>query len=209
MIPFSQIISRVRTQHEAESTVRWSDRAIGLAINEGLEDFSEVTRFYERHVTVPVVNLRNYYDIRGFLPETALGVTSVWSSLTEDWLVPVDPLDLGSRWEHATGPPRRVFMRGLFWMVVYPKPETTAGFLRVYFQGHAPYFTHSQAVLRDLIDDYVPSLEEYALYDLAAQDGETTRALLHWNAYIAKTKEIANFVERRTVKARVLKMGSR
>ena len=203
------MISNVRTQYEAESAVRWSDEAIGVAINEGLDDFSEETRFYERHVSVPITNRRTYYDLRGFLPESALGVTSVWSSVVEDWLAPISPRELRSRWEQAAGSPQVFFMRGLFWMAVWPKPETTSGFHRVYFAGHAPHFTFQQAVLRDLPDSYVPALEEYALYELCAQDGETARALLHWSEYSRRTKEVSEFVERRTVSSRVLKMGAR
>ena len=207
MIPCSQIVSNVRTQHEAESSIRWSDGAIVDAVNEGLDDLSEVTRFYERHVAVPVASRRTYYDLRGLLPESALGVTSVWSSNTEDWLLPVSVGELKSRWEQAVGSPQHFFMRGLFWMAVFPRPDTTTGFHRVYFAGHAPHFTHPQAVIRDLVDSYVPALEEYALYELAAQDGETTRALMHWGEYNRRSKEIADFVERRIVSAQVLRMG--
>ena len=209
MIPFSTIIQRVRIQHEAESSVRWTDDAIGDSINEGLDDFSEVTRFYERHTTVPVVAKRIYYDIRGLLPESALGVTSVWSSPIQDWLGPVSPMELRSRWEQSVGSSQVFFMRGLFWMAVWPKPEASTGFHRIYFAGHAPHFTHPQAVLYDLLDNYVPALEEYALYDLAAQDGETLRALQHWAEYSTKAKQIADFISRRTVTARILRMGSR
>ena len=209
MIPFSTIIGNVRTQYEAESTVRWSNADIGAAINEGLDDLSETSRFYERHVSVPIAGQRIYYDLRGFLPESALGITSVWSSVVEDWLQPVSPKELKSRWEQSTGSPKSFFMRGLFWMAVWPKPETTTGFHRVYFAGHAPHFTFPQDVQRDLLDSFVPSLEEYALYELCAQDGETTRALSHWSEYSRRTKEITDFVERRTVSARVLRMGGR
>lgn len=209
MIPYSQIIDRVRTLNEAESSVRWSNSAIGDAVNEGLEDLSEVTRFYERHVTIPIGSRRNYYDLRGFLPENALGVTSVWCSLTETWLNPRSPQDMRSRWEQSVGPPLDFFMRGLFWLVVFPRAESSTGYLRVYFAATAPRFTFPQDVIRDLSDEFVPALEEYTLYELAAQDGETTRALLHWEQYAKKAEEIANFVERRTVSARTMTMGNR
>jgi len=209
VIPFSQIIENVRIQYEAESTVRWSTKAIGDAINEGLDEFSEATRFYERHVTIPVGNLRSYYDLRGLLPESAIGVSSVWNSERGDWLNPLDPAELRSRWEQSTGTPQSFFMRGLFWMGVWPRPETTVGFHRVYFAGHAPHFTHPQAVLMDLLDDYVPALEQYAMYEMAAQDGETTRALIHFDEVQKRSTQIKNFVERRIVAARVLRMGAR
>lgn len=209
MIPLSQIIENVRIRHESESTIRWADADIVDAINDGLDDLSEVTRFYERHVSVPIGNLRTYYDLRGFLPETALGVTSVWSTVTETWLDPVSPLELGSRWEQAAGPSLSFFTRGLYWMAVLPKTETGTGIFRVYFAAHAPHFTFPQAVLMDLLDDMVPALEEYALYELAAQDGETDRALGHWGEYSSRADLFAKFVERRILTARTMKMGSR
>lgn len=209
MIPLSEIINNVRIRHEAMSSTRWKDVDIRDAINEGLDDLSDVTRFYERHVSVPVGNLRTYYDLRGWLPETALGVTSIWSDVIEDWLTPVKVSDLRTRWEQSTGPSRSFFMRGLFWMGVWPKPEATAGFLRVYFAGFAPHFDFPQAVLRDFPDDFVPALEEYALYELAAQDGETTRALMHFSDYAARAITLTNFVARRRVTAKSFRMGAR
>lgn len=191
--------------------MRWDNDDILDAINEGLDDLSEVTRFYERHVVVPLANLRVYYDLRGWLPESALGVTSVWCSASTDWLTPIASRDLGTRWEQATGSPTNFFMRGLFWMVVWPHPVDAGvgDFLRVYFSGYAPHFTHPQAVLRDLQDDWVPALEDYALYELSAQDGETGRALMHWQDYTARSTQYAKDVNRRIVTARVLRMGSR
>jgi hypothetical protein len=207
LIPLSQIIANVRTRYEASSPIRWPDFDIRDALNEGLDDLSETTRFYERHVTIPFGNLRSYYDLRGWLPESALGVTSVWSNVLNDWLTPVSAMQLRSRWEQAEGPSLEYFMRGLFWMVVWPRPAVASGSMRVYFAGHAPHFTHSQAVLLDLTDDFVPALEEYALYEMAAQDGETSRALSHWQDYDGRAQELAKNVERRITTARVMKMG--
>ena len=178
------------------------------SINDGLDELSRATRFYERHVSVSVRNLSNYYDLRGWLPESALGVTSVWSSVHNDWLAPVSSRDLKSRWEQAEGPSQMFFMRGLYWMVVWPKTATTNGFLRVYFSGYAPHFTHPQAVLLDLFDDMVPALEEYVMYDLSAKDGETGKALLYWGDYATRVKGLAKGIEKRIVTARVLKLGS-
>lgn len=206
MIPLSQIIENCRTRYEA-SSVRWLNGDIADSINDGLDDLSEETRFYERHVSVPVSNLRNYYDLRGWLPESALGVTSVWSSITEDWLVPESVMDLRSRWEQSVGPPRSFFMRGFYWMVVWPKPAATTGFHRVYFPGLAPHFDFPQAVLYDLPDDYIPALEDYSLYDMAVQDGEVDLAMMHWGNYVKRATALKQFVERRTVTARTLKLG--
>lgn len=207
MIPLSQILGNVRSRHEAESSIRWKDADIITAINEGLDDLSEVSRFYERHVSIPAANRRTYYDLRGWLPETALGVIAVWSSVIDDWLLPCSIHELRQRWEQSYGPSRQFFMRGAYWMGVWPRPETTAGYLRVYFAGLAPHYTHPQSVIRELPDDFVTALEDYALYDLAAQDAETDRALMHFVDYASRGAELAKFVERRASTARIIKFG--
>lgn len=209
MIPASQIIRRVRIRHESMSSIRWADSDILDIINEGLDDLSEATRFYERHVSIPLIDSQTYYDLRGFLPETALGVTSVWNTMIQDWLVPASIKEMGSRWEQSAGPPLRFFIRGLYWMAVWPKPATTTGTLRVYFPAYAPHYTHSQAVLKDLFDEYETALEDYALYDMAAQDGESDRALALWVAYTNRIGDLGKHIQRRIRTARTLRMGSR
>lgn len=209
MIPLSTIIANVRTRYEAESTVRWSDADITDAINEGLDDLSEVTHFYERHVAVPIIGKKNYYDLRGWLPENALGVTSIWSSVRETWLIPATVNQWRSQWERSSGPAEQFAMRGFFWMAIWPRPESGDGYFRVYFPGLAPHYTHAQSVLLDLLDDFEPALEDYALYELNAQDGEGELAVKHFKNYEDRAKKLADFVERRLQTARVIKMGSR
>lgn len=210
MIPLSAIVNRVRIRKEAASTIRWSDDSIIESVNDALEDLSEVTRFYERHVTIPVANMRSYYDLRGIWPEEAIGVVSVYSTATEQWLHPTSPRELGSRWEQAVGPPQRFFMRGLYWMGLFPKASAAGtGSLKVYFTAYAPRLTHPQAVLMDLTDDMVFALEDYALYDMDVQDGETNSALTYFGSYTRRSKTLSDFVDRRIVRPRTLRMGVR
>jgi hypothetical protein len=209
LIPLSQIAARVRTKFEAESTARWTDQGIYDAVNEGLEELAEATLFFERYVTIPLVADRTYYDLRGYLPESAIGVTSVWDTTTSAWLTPINQGDLGFRWEESAGEPQFYFLRGANWLGVWPKVSTTSGFIRVHFAGLPPRFTTPQSVLSDLPDDYVPALEEYALYELSAQDGETDKAIAHYQEYAAKEKSLADFVSRRTATARVGRVGGR
>jgi len=164
MINAADIVSRVRTKYESESTTRWTGARILEAINEGLDDLSLETGFYERHVSVPVQAGLQYYDLRGFTPETVLSVTSIYNTSRQDWLVPTtaEELDLfNPMWEDSTGDPQKYFLRGIYWFGVWPKASSTAtGYLQVYFQGLAPHFLHNQSVLDDLPDDWVPALED-------------------------------------------------
>lgn len=219
MIPFSEIISRVRTKFEAESSTRWSDRSIGNAINNGLDELSERTLFYERYVSIPKRAGQTYYDTRGYVPEGALQFTRIWSTTLDNWLDPINAESLNLRtapavqlnpllWEESQGDPTAWFVRGGWWFGVYPYPgESASGYLRVYFASLAPHFTHPQSVLEDLPDDFVPALEDYALYELNAQDGETSKALLHWKSFSERAGLLEDLVEKRMQTNRVGRMG--
>lgn len=211
MVPLSQLISRTRTRYEAESggsAIRFSDTNLKLYINEGLETLAEATGFYERYATVPVSANRQYYDLRGFTPETVVSLTSIWSVARNDWLRPANFNLLGSDWELAVGTPEVFWTRGIYWFGVYPRQATTSSYFRVYFQGVPSRFTHTQAVLGDLPDDYAPALEDYTLYEMAAADGNPKRALFLWSSYQKREKSLADFLRRRIVGARAGQMGS-
>lgn len=199
MIPLSEVISRVRTRYElGTSTVRWSDSDIKGFINEGLECLAESTDFYERFVTIPIEPNRNFYDLRGFTPEVVVSIKSVWSSVRNDWLHPVDEGDLQFKWEDSTGDPNLFFTRGVYWFGIWPKPESDAtGEMRVYFAGIPNRFEIDQAVLHDLPDDHIPALEDYALHEMAFQDGEKGLALRYWASYREREKVLSRFVDHR------------
>ncbi len=210
MIPAGQIVSRVRTLQESVATTRWSDAAIYAALNEGLDQLSIQAKFYERYATLPIKSGRRYYDLRG-IPEPVLGVKSIWNTVRSDWVVPTTLPELeagyGPRWEQATGDAQFFFMRGLNWLGLWPVPSATAGYLRIYYHGLAPHFLHSQSVIADLPNDFVPALEDYALYELAAQDGETDRALTHWQSFASRAGLFRNTVDRRMQSAGTLIIG--
>ena len=198
MIPLSEIRSRVRTRFEQNGTVRWSDAEINGFINEGLENLAESTDFYERFVTIPIEADRIWYDLRGFTPETVVSIKSVWSSVRNDWLQPVDEGDLQFKWEDSTGDPQLFFTRGVYWFGIWPKAgSSTTGELRVYFAGIPNRYTVDQSVLHDLPDDHVPALEDYALHEMALQEGDVDLALRYWNSYMERENKLSMFVDHR------------
>lgn len=204
MIPLSTLISRIRTRYEAQSggsSVRWSDSRITDFINEGLETLAEASGFYERYCTFPIEAGRAYYDIRGFTPETVVGINSVWSYNRNEWLRPKAPLDLDPAWEYSFGDPQVFCQRGIFWLSVYPVPQSSGGILRVFFKGIPSRLNHPQAVLGDLPDDHYPALEDYAMYELSGSDGYPKRALLNWSNYQKREEALAAFVDRRVARA--------
>ena len=198
MIPLSEVISRVRTRYEVSDTIRWSDDDIKGFINEGLECLAEATDFYERYVSIPMQPDRQWYDLRGFTPEVVVSIKSVWSSIRNDWLEPVDEGDLQFKWEDSTGDPHLFFTRGVYWLGIWPKGKSTvSGELRVYFAGIPNRFEIDQAVLHDLPDDHIVALEDYALHEMAFQDGESQLALRYWKSYLDRENRFSKFVDHR------------
>lgn len=197
MIPLSQIISRIRTRYEVSDTVRWSDSDIKLFVNEGLECLAESSHFYERYITI-AVRPGTWYDLRGFTPETVVSIKSAWSTTRNDWLTPVGEGDLQFKWEDSTGDPQLFFTRGVYWFGVWPKASSsTTGDIRIYFSGVPNRYLVDQSVLYDLPDDHVPALEDYALHEMAFQDGEKQLALRYFKSYSDREKRLAQFVDHR------------
>ena len=211
MIPAGEIVNRIRIKYESESNVRWDDDSIMKSINEGLDDLSLETGFYERRVVLPIQADVQYYDLRGFTPETVLSLTAIYSTSRRDWLAATTAEELdrfNPLWEQSEGDPVKYFTRGIYWFGVWPRGRSdTQGFFWVYFRGLAPHFTHPQSVLDDLPDDFVPALEDYALYDLSAQDGMTDRALRYWDSYKQRKERLAKFVDGRLSQAAFMRMG--
>lgn len=212
MIPVSTVISRIRTRYEAESggsSVRWTDAELLVKVRDALETLAEYTDFYERYCTVPVQANRLYYDVRGFTPETVVSITDVWSSTRNDWLDIVTVDDLPFDFESASGDPQCIFTRGIYWIGIYPRPSSTStGYLRVYFSGVPAGFTHLQAVLSDLPDDYVVAVEDYVLYEMAGDDGNPKLSLVYWASYQKREKDLRDFIKRRLVGVRATRLGA-
>jgi hypothetical protein len=209
MIDLAELISRTRTRYDHATTVRWSDAKIALSLNEGLETLAEETHFYERYATLPIENNRIWYDLRGFTPETPLRVKSIWSTARNQWLVPQAEDHLQFRWKDSTGDPHQWFPRGIYWIGVWPRPSTPAngGYLRVYFASVPSRRVHTQEVLSDLPDNYVPALIDYALYDMSAKDKEPQKAIRHFQNYLTREKALKNHLDDRLVGSTAAVLG--
>lgn len=211
MASLSEIRDRVRTRFEASSNTRWSDAVINAAINEGLEELSETTGYYERHISIPLKQKRTYYDLRGLIPDSALGVTAVWHENTNRWLNSYTHREMTySEWEKVVGDPIVWFPRGLWWLGLWPKSSSDSDqWVKVYFCGLAPELTDDAQEPADLSEDFIPALEEYALYDLYQRDGETQKALGLWASYRQREYELTKHVANRTVRPRYSRIGGR
>jgi len=209
VLTLSDIRSRVRTRYEASSTTRWSDADVNDAINDGLEELSEATRYFERWVSVPLQGGRCYYDLRGLTPETVLSVTSVYHDNGNRWLAPISICDMGyAEWEQTTGSPINWFTRGLWWLGLWPHTSTDPGeFVRVYYTAVAPRMEDDGEEPRQLSEEFIPALEEYAIYELHQREGETDKALYWWGQYKTRERDLEQHMAHRVTQARTGKIG--
>ena len=210
MVPLAEIINRVRVRYEIEgggSNVRYSDDDITSFINDGLGELAEATHFYERYVTIPIIEGNSYYDIRGFTPDIPVNIKAIWNSVRNDWMKEIIQENLEWTWERSSGDPQTYFTRGIYWIIVAPVPKATTGYLKVHFAAIPAKFTSVQSVLGDLPDDYVPALEAYCLYEMAALDRLTSMALMYWKDYSTREKSLADFVDDRLVSAGGARFG--
>jgi hypothetical protein len=181
--------------------------------NEGLESLAESTLFYERYTTVPLQD-RTWYDLRGFTPETVVRVKSIYNTDANLWLEPFNPLKLNNRWEHSTGSPQLFWTRGIYWFGTWPhydaEPDNDAQdrlYLRVYFAGIPSRFTNTQAVLRDVPNDYWPAIYDYVLYEMSGIDGKTQASMNYYAKYMKREKSLSRFVDGRVDGARSGRIG--
>ena len=208
MLTLSDIRSRVRTKFEA-ATTRWSDADIDAAINDGLGELSEATRYYESWVSIKLKASRTYYDLRGLTPETAMSVTAVWHEPGVRWLSPMALQDITyEEWEETSGNPTGWFVRGLWWLGVWPHPSSDVDeFLRVYYSAVAPKLVDDGDEPRQLPDEFAPALEEYAVYELQQREGETDKALYWWGKYKEREKALEQHMAHRVTTARTGAIG--
>ena len=209
MLTLSDIRSRVRTRFEAASTTRWSNADVNDAINDGLAELGEATRYYERYVSVPLKEARTYYDLRGLTPETVLSVTGVWHEAGNRWLSPVSVADLRfEEWEETSGDPGSWFTRGQWWLGFWPRSSGDPGeFVRVYFTAVPPDMDADGDGPHQLPDEFVPALEEYALYELYQREGETQKALFWWGKYKEREMSLERHMAHRVSRARTGRIG--
>ena len=209
MLTLSEIRSRVRTRFEAASTTRWASADIDAAINDGLFELSEATRYLERSFSLPLKQERTYYDLRGFTPETVMSVTAVWHEAGTRWLTPINLTDIGyEEWEETAGNPISWFQRGAWWLAIWPRPsEDLDEWIRVYYSAVAPKLVDDGDVPEHLPDEFIPALEEYALYELQQREGETEKALFWWGKYKERERLLEQHMAHRITRARTGAVG--
>lgn len=197
------------------SPVMYSADDVDKSINEGYQEVSDFTEWYERRATFTGIARRTYYDLRTITPDMVLTIRGIFNPTTNLWLNPASVSDLDktvyTRWETNIGGAVRsqsFFLRGLSWLGMWPKVSTSGQpFVLVYKampQGRTdprlPLASATDVV--DFPEEYGISIIEFALYDLFIRDRETKKALYHYQEYLRIAGEFKVYVTRRAMRDR-------
>jgi hypothetical protein len=113
-----------------------------------------------------------------------------------------------AQWETTAGQPVRWFTRGLYWLGLFPHPSADLDeWVRVYYSAVAPAMEDDGEEPKQLPDEFIPAIEEYALYELTHREGETDKALYWWGQYKAREAALEQHMAHRISTARTGAIG--
>ena len=195
---------------DSTNPVFWSLADVKDAINEGYEEMSEISEWYETTYPLTLSAGTRYYDL--FAPTVStsypqiLDVVKVYDSTVRRWLTPITTkkLDLTNPvWEQAeSASPEHYILRGCFRFGVFPLPTETRT-LTLYThnipQGSA---VDSPALVLDTDEpgfpvDFHHGIVSYAVYRLLCEDGEYKKALYNYAEFAAASDLLRKWTSNR------------
>ena len=191
-----------RIEEETSAPVFWTSADVDAALNDTYIEFCDLTECHTSAVTVSGLSHRTYYDLRNLLATTEepLVVDAVYNATTYRWLIPASAFDLDTavypRWESVTGEPDTYFVRGLWWLGIYPQLASDTGTFTVIAATVPARLTASDSPTFEA--DYHNALVEGALYELLCQDREVTKGLAHYDIFVTMAAEYSALRKRRT-----------
>ena len=195
----------VRRRINESSTVFFTAQDIKDALNDGLEEISDATEWYERQATIDWTVGEIYTDLSTVLPDTILSILRCWNTTTQRWLDPTDPWEMDyhsyRQWELTTGQPQKYFIRGLWHLGIWPAPDS-AQKIRVVYTAIPPAMS-ADADDPDFPKEFHFGLIDYALSDLYSQERETTKAFDRWTRYLTTEERLRQDVNHRQSLARL------
>ncbi len=176
-----------RLDEDSSDPAFWTEDDVEDALNEGYEEMSDASEWHETNANLPLLSGRTYYDMRyAFGGDQILTLNHAMNATTRRWLSPVELRELDYRtyvqWEDITGEPQNFFVRGLFWLGLFPKQNSDSGTLKVYFTSIPPRLAYDYDK-PGFPDEFHYGIVEYALGDLLSQEAETRKALEHFKEY--------------------------
>lgn len=184
---FAEMQAETRSRVEDLAGVFFSDDDVADAVNEGYEELSDATEWFEVWATIDLLDTRPYYDLRHLFPYEVLIPGAAFNEQTNRWLEPSNMGDLDGAYRHPETvytQPTRLIARSLYWLRYFPLVQQDAGTIKQYATCVPP----RMALDRDTPGfpaTYHRGCVEYAISVLAPQQGEVHRALEAWDAYLA------------------------
>ena len=210
---FSELQTEVfrRLDEDSSSPAFWSLADVKTAINEGYEEMSDASEWYERNANLTLLSKRTYYDLRTALgSEQVLTLKHAYNQTTRRWLYPGELRELDYRtfhqWEDITGEPEQFFLRGLFWLGTFPKQTADLGSLKLYYTA-IPLALSDDADEPGFPEEFQYGLVEYAIGDLLAQEAETQKALAHFDEYLNYEAGLTAWTEGRIALDRIPRLN--
>jgi hypothetical protein len=199
-----------RLYEDSTAPIFWSEDDVMDAINEGYMDFCEQTKCYERQAEVACTSKIPYLDVRTALAYPFIGLRRIYSRLLQGPLQSSSVKsmdDRDRRWEMSFSLPRRMTVRGLYTIMLYPVPPSEATF-------RMSWSSLPEKLVFDEDEPQIPiesheAIVKYALYDLKCQEAETEVAMKHWQSYRAFVDEGAQTAKSLIKTSRTFVMGER
>ncbi len=195
-----QMKSRVRRELNETTTTFFSDDDIERSLREGYDELADATEWFERVAHVPMLEGRTYYDLSLILDDTFLSPRRIYNPVTDRWLEPTDPLQLDktySQWEIVEGQPTHYWLRGNWWLGVWPRPSVDSPGLRLVYTAITAGLDSDDAEPEFPVE-FHQGITEYADYDLMAQRREWQKAERFWGRYKGFEGRLQMYVEGRT-----------
>jgi hypothetical protein len=185
-----------RLEESSATPVYWTLAQVKEALNDGYEEISDTTEWFETSTSVNKTT-STYYDLSSVLASLPLTVTGVYNPETVSWLEPTTERELDTtytKWMDAGGEPGKVLMRGLWWMGVFPKADAATGTLVIHYSALPPALS-ADGDTPGFPKEHHVGLVEYAVYDLLCQDAEFKKAEKYYARYLVHQEKLRAYVK--------------
>ena len=176
------------------------------AINEGLDDLSMYTSFYETSRVVDLPAGRVYHNVAGALGEDVMYITRAQNRLNSFWMDAESQLSMDGRvysqWESNVGEPCTFIPIDITWFAVHPTREDDGARIRMFCIAIHPHLTSDEAV-PDLPPDMHIALRKFALAELCLLDHEMDLYDAFFTEYAFLREKLAERVRGRFARDRV------
>lgn len=188
----------------------WTASDVKRAIADGYDEMSDASEWYEREASLRLLSNNQYYDLRYILEsDVFLRLRAIWNMTTNRWLEPISLDDLDYRtyrqWEDVTGEPEKWLMRGLWWLRMFPMKNSDSGAVQLFYKALPPAMVNSTDE-PGFPKEFHEGIVEYAIGDLLSQEGETRRAVDHFNKYRAYEDGLTKWADGRISTDRTMRL---